>query len=329
MLEQATDEHVARYKAARFAAQRAGSSSTSALADLCCGIGGDLLALAGQGSVVAVDRNSTATHFAAANMRVVCARPDVSFHNADAGQFAVEDVAAWHIDPDRRVGGRRSTSLDSCAPSGAVIEGLLARGPHAAIKLAPATQVPQSWEDRCELEWISRGGECRQLVAWHGNLAQAPGQRRATIVDSACGVATPRTVVGFPNRPLPITARLENYIFDVDPAVLAAHLKGTLAAECNLSALGQGSTYLTGSAPLRDAALDCFQVNEVLPLRIGSLAKHFRERKIGRLEIKKRGVDVDPDRLRRELKLRGNNSATLLITSIAGRPAAILAHRLL
>jgi hypothetical protein len=122
---------------------------------------------------------------------------------------------------------------------------------------------------------------------------------------------------------------LENYIFDVDPAVLAAHLKGTLAAECNLSALGQGSTYLTGSAPIRDAALDCFQVHEVLPLRIGSLAKHLRERNIGRLEIKKRGVDVDPDRLRRELKLRGNNSATLLITSIAGRPAAILAQRLL
>ena len=47
------------------------------------------------------------------------------------------------------------------------------------------------------------------------------------------------------------------------------------------------------------------------------------------IAAKKRGVDVDPDRLRRELRLHGNNSATLLITPVTGRPAAIFAHRLL
>src|SRR5262245_34407500 len=47
-LEQATDEWVAAYKASRFAGlgdQDRGYSGSPAVADVCCGIGGDLLAL--------------------------------------------------------------------------------------------------------------------------------------------------------------------------------------------------------------------------------------------------------------------------------------------
>ena len=40
------------------------------------------------------------------------------------------------------------------------------------------------------------------------------------------------------------------------------------------------------------------------------------------------GVDIDPERLRRSLKLRGDNAATLLITPVAGRAAAIVAQRI-
>ncbi len=69
-LEQATDEQVACYKAMRIA-QRCRSASDGRMlyiADLCCGIGGDLLALAKQGTLVAVDKCPIATHFAAANV---------------------------------------------------------------------------------------------------------------------------------------------------------------------------------------------------------------------------------------------------------------------
>jgi THUMP domain-like len=64
-----------------------------------------------------------------------------------------------------------------------------------------------------------------------------------------------------------------------------------------------------------------------LPLRTRALAQHLRSRNIGQLEIKKRDIAIDPEQLRRDLKLRGDVAATLLITPIAGRPTAILAHR--
>src|SRR5688500_18840355 len=47
-LEQATDETVAAYKSGRFPA--------GPRADLCCGIGGDLLALAARGAATGVER---------------------------------------------------------------------------------------------------------------------------------------------------------------------------------------------------------------------------------------------------------------------------------
>jgi hypothetical protein len=334
-LEQATDEQIARYKAARLATQRAGVRAPVAatgrlppFTDLCCGIGGDLLAIAEHGSVTAIDCNPVATLLAAANLRVVQPQATVTFHTADVDACSLDSVTAWHIDPDRRAGGRRTTSLDGCRPNLTAIERLLERAPQAAVKLAPATKVPAAWADRCELEWISRGGECRQLVAWHGDLAQAPGRHRAAIVPAARGFAT-RTVTGTPNQPIATTTQLNQYIFDVDPAILAARLKGAVAAEHELSALSSGPTYLTGPAPLSDPALQCFHIDDALPLRMKPLAEMLRTYQVGQLEIKKRGVEIQLEQLRRELKLHGDKAATLLITPVAGRPTAILAHRVL
>jgi hypothetical protein len=326
-LEQATDEWVARYKANRFAAQPAGASSTPAgtartTADLCCGIGGDLVALTNCATAIGIDRDPVSAHLAAANS-------GAQVYVQDATDFCFDGIDAWHIDPDRRPTGHRTTSLDWCEPDLAIIEKLLARSPHAAVKLAPACRPPAKWVDQCELEWISRDRECRQLVAWHGNLALAPGRRRATLLLSAlvAGNLPPRTIVGEPNHAISIVGQADRYIFDIDPAIIAARLTGALADEHGLNALGAGPTYLTGPGVIDDAALACFEIDDVLPLRASKLAQHLRARSIGQLEIKKRGVEIEPEKLRRELKLHGSNAATLLVTPIAGRPAAIFARR--
>ena len=153
-----------------------------------------------------------------------------------------------------------------------------------------------------------------------------PRQNRNNPPITACGSRS-RTITGQPKQPIPIADKPNHYVFDIDPAVLAAKLKGVLAAEHNLTALSAGSTYLTGDSPITDPALACFAVEDVMPFRVDKLANHLRAHNIGQLEIKKRGVDLDPDKLRRDLKLRGNNAATLLITPIAGRATAILAQR--
>lgn len=54
----------------------------------------------------------------------------------------------------------------------------------------------------------------------------------------------------------------------------------------------------------------------------------MRERGIGVLEIKKRGVDADPAALRRRLRPAGPNSATLILTPTASGAQALVARRL-
>lgn len=331
-LEQATDEEVARYKSARFAAHRHRSPGQKGASlpwgDYCCGIGGDLLALAERGPVVGIDRDPRMAHLAERNATALLAesqRRNVTILCEEVANVDAADFLAWHLDPDRRPRGKRTTAIEWSSPDLETIERMLARRANAAIKLAPGATLPPGWNERCELEWISRRRECRQLVAWHGELADEPGRHRATILKGS----ETRTITGEPNQAAPIAASIERFVFDVDRAVSAARLTGTLAAEHALGALAHGPTYLTGPAPILDPALAAFEVIDLLPLSIKHLGAYFRERGIGRLEIKKRGNDlhVDPESLRKSLKLRGDGEAVLLVTRSGGRQIAIAARR--
>src|SRR3954447_2847674 len=121
-LEQATDEWVAGYKATRLTFQRAARFTTAVLADLCCGIGGDLQALATKAPIIGIDRDPITARFAAINARA-------QVHTTDIAMFDFRDADAFHIDPDRRPAGKRTTSLDHCEPNLTTINQLLAQIP--------------------------------------------------------------------------------------------------------------------------------------------------------------------------------------------------------
>jgi hypothetical protein len=317
-LEQATDQWVAAYKARRFPAGET-------LADLCAGIGGDLLALAGRGPAVGVDRDPIACLLADANLKAVGVQG--ALRAADVADLPVADFAAWHVDPDRRPAGRRTTRLELHEPELSTLEKLLDARPSAAIKLSPAAEVATAWQRRAELEWISRGGQCRQLVAWFGPLARDTGRRRATIVAAGEPFQVLSSWVGDAAQGPPIAAAVRRYVFDPDPAILAAGLLGTVAVAEGLAALAPWGGYLTGDAPLERPGLAAFAVEEVLPLDLKRLRRLLADRGVGRLEIKKRAVDCDPDALRKKLQLRGDREAVLIVAPVGQATAAIVARR--
>jgi hypothetical protein len=320
-LQQATDRWIGHYKASHFSGERT-------VLDFCSGIGGDLIALGERGPVVGWERAPEVALLGEANLRAWDCDGEVRVGEVAEQTLAAEDL--WHLDPDRRVDGRRSTRVEWHSPGPQVVEQWLTTAPHGALKLAPAANVPRSWQDRAELEWISRDRACRQLVVWFGKLATTPGQRRATVVSTppvedalptACGFAGAAGVAP------PLAKALGEYIYDTDPAVRAADLTGALAEKLELVALVTGASYLTADQRVAHPLVSCFRVLDVLPLREKPLAKHLRGLGIGRLEIKKRTVDVDPEKLRSRLNLRGDASATLLLARQGVREIAILAER--
>ena len=110
--------------------------------------------------------------------------------------------------------------------------------------------------------------------------------------------------------------------------VLAARLTATLAVDHGLAALAADVDYYTGPIPIDDPLLACFEVEKVLPLDLARLARHFRDCLCGALEIKVRGVEHEPEEVRRRLKLRGENSATLILTRLSRKRLAIVARRI-
>ena len=328
-LEQSTDLWVARYKAARLAPLASGG----AISDYCCGIGGDLIALAELGAATGWDASPVACLLAEANVRAATAdhgTDNCAVHCANVEPLQPPAEGAWHLDPDRRAGGSRSTTLERYSPGPELIERWRRQNAHGAVKLAPAAEPPVQWAEQAELEWITSNRECRQLVAWFGGLAAARGRRRATVVrtgeDARAGDAA--TFAGKPDLPCEAAAEPRQFLYDPDPSVLAAHLLGAQAARHGLQSLGAGAAYLTGERHVQDALLAAFAVHDCLPLRPAMIAQHLAARGVGRVEIKKRGVPTDPETLRKKLKLRGDRSATVVLTRIGERQVAIIAERI-
>jgi hypothetical protein len=247
----------------------------------------------------------------------------------DARSVDVRRFDAWHIDPDRRANGARTTDVARYAPNLADLNELLAHNANAAIKLAPAVDVPDEWNEVAEVEWISHDRECRQAVAWFGALvaggpSNRSGIRRATRLGRD-GHA--HSFVGHADQPLETTSQIGRFVFEPDAAVLAAKLCGDFARHHNLSAFASSLAYLTADRPVDDPLLACFEVIETLPFDARKVKRLLQRRRIGRIEVKKRGVALDPNRIARQLKTDDNGQATLLLAKVQGSVTAILANR--
>jgi SAM-dependent methyltransferase len=313
-LEQSTRLAVAALHAGRY--RQAGIERVT---DLGCGVGGDALALAALSlEVLAVERDPVTAAVAAFNL--------APFPNASVEALSAEDVQlapgeAVFLDPARRSGGRR-VGADEWSPSLDFCFGLLAERP-TGLKLAPAfdrTRIPAD----VEAQWVTAGGETIELLLWSGPLRRE-GVRRSALVLAADGA--PRELTGGADSPDVEVAPLGRFVHEPAGAVIRARLIGDLARATGAGMLSEGVAYLTGDEPVDSPFLASFEVQAALPLDERRIARELRERGIGRLEIKKRGVDVDPATLRKRLNPKGDGEATLLIAPVDGKRTAILARR--
>lgn len=313
-LEQATRLQVAAQHAGRFA--RAGMTS---IADLGCGIGADALAFASLGlRVVAVERDEVTAAIAAYNLAPF---PETRVVNGDALEAETADVDALWFDPARRAGGRRHADPADWSPPLDAVFARAAERP-TGVKLGPALDhalLPEG----VEAQWVSVDREVVELVVWSGALAR-PGVGRAALLlghDGAAELTAPDAAADAE------VGALGEYLFEPDGSVIRARLIGELARRVEGRMLDRTIAWITCDAVPQTPFGQAFRVREELPFDERRLTSALRERGIGVLEIKKRGVDVDPAALRRRLALRGSESATLVLTRVAGRRAALLVER--
>ncbi|WP_329293255.1 THUMP-like domain-containing protein [Streptomyces pseudovenezuelae] len=313
-VEQSTRASVAAYRAGRLK-----SMGVTSVADLCCGIGGDAIALARAGiRVLAVDRDPLTAAAARANADALGLTGLIDVREADVTEVDTASYDAVFVDPARRGGRGRIFDPEAYSPplSWAVQAAL--RAPHAALKVAPG--IPhEAVPAQAEAEWISDGGDVKEAVLWFGGTA--PGGVRATLLPG------PRTLPGR-GLPDPEVRSVGRYLYEPDGAVIRAHLVAEVAQEVEGGLVDATIAYVTSDALHTSPYATAYEITDRLPFNVKKLKALLREREVGILTVKKRGSAVEPEELRRKAlpKPQGPNAVTVFLTRVAGAPTMLLGH---
>ncbi len=319
-VEQATNEIVARHKARRFAGHRL-------VLDLCCGIGGDTIALAEQCEVVAVDESPLACWFARRNADVY--EVDGRTHVVCADVRSLRTLPApIHIDPDGRAPreagsgtAARYRRLQELRPPLEELQELIRRYESGAIKLSPAANFHGAFTD-VEIEVISLRGECKEATVWFGSL-RSEAAYRATVLPAGESLA---------GDPLGAFAPVEppgEYLYDPDPAVVRAGLVDVLAERLGLARLDADDEYLTSDRLVISPLATPLRILETLPNNDRTVRNALRRHAFRHVEVRHRRVRVPrPQRLLKGLPKGDRPPGVLVFARVAGRVTAIIAQRI-
>ncbi|MFI7646097.1 methyltransferase domain-containing protein [Micromonospora sp. NPDC049460] len=326
-LEQATRGTVAARRARRLRA-----AGVRTLADLGCGLGADALAAARAGiRVYGVEADPVTAAMAAANAEAAGLAELFTVECGDATAFDVSRVDGVFCDPARRKAGtgRRVFDPNAYSPPWDFVVGLAARVPYTVVKVAPGIDhalIPAG----AEAEWVSADGDLVEAALWCGRLAEVP--RRATLLRgkegspvnaSGRGRVPCYQVTGSGDAEAPV-GPVRRFLYDPDPAVVRAHLVAELAGALDATLADPSIAYLYADAPAATPFARCLEVTDVLPFSLKRLRALLRDRRVGRVEILKRGSALEPEKLRRDLRLAGDEAASLVLTRVAGAPTALV-----
>ena len=281
---------------------------------------------------------------------------------------------AMYADPARRRDGRRILDPAQWSPPlGPVLD--LAGDPAAAralgVKVAPGIDHA-ALPAQAEAEFVSVDGVLVEAAIWLGVPRTAPG-RVATVIRTRGAASGPAgTTNHSPDNPNTDHPRIDHlredsdrhpeaaaanapvrmaevrplgeFLYEPGDAVLRAGLVARagelLDPDAAAGVVSPGIAYLTGDAPLAADSpaapfLTGYRVLDVLPLTVKTLRAHLRALDVTEVTVKKRGVSVEPERLRRDLALgkrRGRaggraaarRPATLVVTPVAGATRVLL-----
>ncbi|WP_256819667.1 class I SAM-dependent methyltransferase [Dietzia sp. Die43] len=316
-----TDEAVQQATAWPVAALRAGRLAGRDVHDVTCSVGAELAELVRTADrVIGSDLDPVRARMAAHNV------PDALVCVADALAPPSRD-AVLVADPARRSGGRRVHDPVRLSPPLPDLLAVAADRDHV-IKCAPGLDT-SVLDHSGEVELVSLDGSVREACLWSPGLS-AGVRRRATVVrttaaDAAGPWGPPRLVAdGVAVHVEEVTdgdddevdahEEAERFIVDPDGAVVRAGLVRHWARRHGLRQLDPRIAHLTG--PRIPDGYTGFEVLEKCRLDRKQLRRVLRQRDCGSLEILVRGVDTDPDVLRRSLSLSGSRPLALVVTRI-------------
>ena len=317
-LEQASRLRVAALHAGRFRA-----AGISQVADLGCGIGSESMALASLGiDVRAFELDEVTAAVATYNL---AAFENVHVEIADVEQLDLSQLEALFFDPARRElhGPKKATTQRHFDPANYspnynfCIE--KAKTKPTGIKLGPGhdkKQIPEG----TEAQWVSVDGDLVEMSLWFGEVARDNVARSALLIKGELKVEINSKDVTSGSAEL---AQLGKYVYEPDNSLIRSGLIADFAETEGLTLIAPEIAYLSSDTRIHSPWLKGYEVIDDLVFDRKKLKAYVRENDIGILQIKKRGSDISPEALRKQLAPKGAGAATLIVTRVGD------AHRVL
>mgnify|MGYP000057569839 FL=1 len=317
-LEQASRLGVAALHANRF--RQAGIDT---VADLGCGIGAESMALASLDiNVKAFEIDEVTAAVATYNLSPF---ENAFVEQADVTELDLSKFDGLFFDPARReLGGpareRATRKFDPAAfsPTFDFVMEAAAKKP-TGVKFGPG-HPHEGIPANAEAQWVSVDGDLVELGLWFGAVARPDVKRAALLIN---GNSRHEIVSRSAERMDAPLGELSNFVYEPDNSVVRSHLIGQLAEQIEAHLFAPEIAYLTSNQEITSPWLKGYRVLDNLVFDRKKLKAYLRDRGIGVLEIKKRGSDIVPEQLRKELGLKGEGAATLIVTRVGD------AHRVL
>lgn len=325
-LEQASRNLVAREHATRFL-----DAGISRVADLGCGIGAESLAFLAAGLTVrAVELDPFTARLAEYNLAAVSESSRFTVLTGEATVLGPGNAEGVFLDPARRTPGHRETTRltspnDYSPPLTFAFD--LARSLPIGIKLGPGFERELIPND-VEAQWVSVGGNLVETSLWSRETRREGVTRSALLLTERGGEVTRHEMTADHDATDAPVGEIEQYLYEPDGAVIRARLIGQLAENLGAHMLDPHIAYMTSARHTPTPFAQTFRVIEEVSVKPKALQRVLAAHEVGTLEIKKRGVDVRPEDLRKKLKLRGDRAATLILARIGSAHRAWLCARM-
>ena len=330
-LEQATRFAIAFLHAARFRA-----CGVTSVADLGCGIGADAVALATSGiRVLAVDRDPAAVACAAANLRPFPQSQVIRGDIADVspGWLAQKGVEAIFLDPARRTEGRRIFDPQKWSPSWSRVREIFSWDFPTGVKMAPGiSHADLNFGGHAQ--WVSDGGDLVEALLWSDHLRPAPGGRSALLLREGKQhlLSDPNISAASSAEPAAPTGALNQFLFEPDPSIIRSGNLAYLAEKTDTHTIHPRIAYLSADSLPSSPFLTPFKVDALTSLRKKAIVQELLALDAGFVEVKKRGAQIDPNRLQRELQAgldrSSKNSFVVFATRVGKEHKAVIASRI-
>ena len=296
------------------------------LADLCCGMGGDSIFLDPKVQVLGVDLDPKRLYMFAYNTESAGLKRSAEVKRS----FICADVlsSAWkadflQIDPARRQERRQNQRKFILQPSWNEILDLCKRVQGAVIKLPPGFPV-EKIPPTASILYLGHHNDCLEAlvligeIPWLRNLSQEAIIGAVNCSDDGLFWRSRRELVQNSIK------KVKKWLYEPIPTMIRSHLFLNLAKELGLAQIDPQIAYLTGDFPVNSPWLKAFEVLESGTQNRKNIQKWIYKHNIGKLIIKKCGVDINIDAELKKFKLKGDNNGILFFTRLQNKRISIL-----